>query len=157
MPSRWLVTRHPRPIGRCHRPSSAWPALAQKPSVSAWASSTLTIFSLTWIRHWPPQALERPPHMSPSASLPEVCAALFPAREVREPLDHWLTGELMGAHERVLNGSVTASLDMARFRAELARYDFRQPQAVEPLLAWIVAQLEQGVVHMTHPRYFGLF
>jgi glutamate/tyrosine decarboxylase-like PLP-dependent enzyme len=95
--------------------------------------------------------------MSPSAPLPEVSAALFPAREVREPLDQWLTGALMSAHERVVSGFVTPSLDMAKFREELARYDFRQPQDLEPLLAWIVAQLEQGVVHMTHPRYFGLF
>jgi glutamate/tyrosine decarboxylase-like PLP-dependent enzyme len=83
--------------------------------------------------------------------------ALFPSREIRERLDDWMTRELANANERIAHGSVMPMLDMAVFRRELAAFDFLTPQPFEPLLAWTVRQLEYGVVHMTHPRYFGLF
>src|SRR6202043_3590279 len=28
---------------------------------------------------------------------------------------------------------------------------------MERVMSWTIAQLERGVVHLTHPRYFGLF
>jgi glutamate/tyrosine decarboxylase-like PLP-dependent enzyme len=89
--------------------------------------------------------------------LPPPSAALFPERIDRERLDELLTRELSRAHAQVLAGSVTPTLDMERFRAELARFDFETPLALEQLIGWTIAQLEQGVVHMNHPRYFGLF
>jgi glutamate/tyrosine decarboxylase-like PLP-dependent enzyme len=46
---------------------------------------------------------------------------------------------------------------MARFGEELAKFDFQSPHASEELLSWVISQLEHGVVHMNHPRYFGLF
>jgi aromatic-L-amino-acid decarboxylase len=92
-----------------------------------------------------------------SEELPPPVPALFPARELRERLDDLLTRELADAGERVARGSVMATLDMARFRRELAGFDFQTPCAIEPLLEWTIAQLEHGVTHMTHPRYFGLF
>ncbi len=48
-------------------------------------------------------------------------------------------------------------LDMASFRKELAAFDFGTPRPIEELLEWTLAQLEHGVVHLNHPRYFGLF
>ncbi len=42
-------------------------------------------------------------------------------------------------------------------RAELATFDFAAPRALDELLPWTIAQIEHGVVHMTNPRYFGLF
>jgi glutamate/tyrosine decarboxylase-like PLP-dependent enzyme len=95
--------------------------------------------------------------MNTSDHLPSPVPALFPARAVRERVDDLLTRELANANERIARGSVMPSLDMARFRQELAAFDFETPQSVEQLLAWSVAQLEHGAVHMTHPRYFGLF
>jgi aromatic-L-amino-acid decarboxylase len=95
--------------------------------------------------------------MSASDDLPPPMPSLFPARATRERVDDLLTRELANANERIARGSVTPRLDMARFRQELAGFDFETPQAVEPLLAWSIAQLELGAVHMTHPRYFGLF
>jgi len=92
-----------------------------------------------------------------SEELPPPVPALFPARELRERLDDLLTRELAGAGERVARGSVMPTLDMARFRRELAGFDFHTPCPIEPLLEWTIAQLEHGVTHMTHPRYFGLF
>lgn len=50
-----------------------------------------------------------------------------------------------------------AGFERARFDHELAAYDFQEPQAFEDLARWTIAQMQHGVVHMTHPRYFGLF
>ena len=74
-----------------------------------------------------------------------------------ERLDDFLTRELVSANERVARGSVVPTLNFDEFRAELAAVDFKSPRSLEDLLRWTIAQLETGVVHMTHPRYFGLF
>jgi glutamate/tyrosine decarboxylase-like PLP-dependent enzyme len=95
--------------------------------------------------------------MSADPQLPAAPAALFPESAVRERLDGLLTRRLLAAEARVLAGSVVPTLDMERFREELAGFDFSAPQPVEGLLEWTCAQLEHGVVHMNHPRYFGLF
>ncbi len=89
--------------------------------------------------------------------LPPAVASLFPGRSTREMLDDLLTRQLASALERVAGGSVMPTLDKARFRRELAALDFEQPLPAEHLLEWTIAQLESGTVHMTHPRYFGLF
>ena len=52
---------------------------------------------------------------------------------------------------------MTPSLDFVAFRNELADIDFYVPRPLEELLLWTIAQLEHGIVHLTHPRYFGLF
>src|SRR3984957_13161648 len=95
--------------------------------------------------------------MSASDDLPPPPAALFPSRATRERIDDLLTRELAEANERVARGSVMPTLDMAKFRQELAGFDFDTPRTAEQVLAWSIAQLEHGAVHMTHPRYFGLF
>ncbi len=95
--------------------------------------------------------------MSAGRDLPPPVEALFPAREMRQRLDDWLTRELAGAAERIPQGPVMPDLDMTGFRQELAAFNFETPQPLESLLEWTLAQLEHGVVHMNHPRYFGLF
>lgn len=92
-----------------------------------------------------------------SNDLPPPVAALFPDRSSRERMDDLLTRELVSANERVARGSVMPTLDMAKFRQELAAFDFEVPRPAEQVLAWSIAQLEHGTVHMTNPRYFGLF
>jgi glutamate/tyrosine decarboxylase-like PLP-dependent enzyme len=87
----------------------------------------------------------------------EPVPALFPSRIARERLDDHLTRALADARERVAAGAVVPRMDFAHFRAELARCDFEQPRPLQDLLDWSVAQLESGLVHMNHPRYFGLF
>jgi glutamate/tyrosine decarboxylase-like PLP-dependent enzyme len=89
--------------------------------------------------------------------LPAPSAALFPERALRERVDDLLTRTLAAAAERVAAGPVMPTIDMAHFKSELAGFDFETPQPLEQLLAWVSAQLEQGVVHINHPRYFGLF
>ncbi|MEI9985080.1 MAG: pyridoxal-dependent decarboxylase [Aliidongia sp.] len=82
---------------------------------------------------------------------------LFPPHADRARLDDFLTRELAAAHDRVTHGSVTPRIDLAAFRQELAGFDYRAPCALEDVLSWTIAKLERGIVHVTHPRYFGLF
>lgn len=89
--------------------------------------------------------------------LAEPYPTLFPGQVVRERIDDLLTRELAAANQRVALGSVMPTLDMAQFRQELAEFDFAVPRSIESALTWSIRQLEHGAVHMTHPRYFGLF
>jgi glutamate/tyrosine decarboxylase-like PLP-dependent enzyme len=84
-------------------------------------------------------------------------STLYPTREDRERSDDVLTRRLARAHERVVAGAVTPTLDLATLKGELEGFDFRTPRPLDELLAWTIAQLEHGIVHATHPRYFGLF
>jgi len=95
--------------------------------------------------------------MTATGDIPSPPESLFPDRSERERLDNWLTKELALAQERVIAGSVMPAVDMAKFREELAAFDFCGPRASDGLLAWTISQLERGMVHMNHPRYFGLF
>jgi aromatic-L-amino-acid/L-tryptophan decarboxylase len=88
---------------------------------------------------------------------PAAVAALFPARDERERSEDLLTHSLLAAGARIPSGSVTPSLDLAAFRRELASFDFSDGQPIDALVAWAIEQLEHGIVHVTHPRYFGLF
>jgi aromatic-L-amino-acid decarboxylase len=83
--------------------------------------------------------------------------ALFPTAAERARLDDFLTRELPRANARIAQGSVAPTFDLATFKSELAAFDFRAPRPLDELLSWSIAQLEHGIVHMTHPRYFGLF
>jgi len=89
--------------------------------------------------------------------LPPPPAALFPDAGVRLRIEDALTRELLAASERVAHGGVMPTLDRTALRQELAGFDFARPRALEELIAWTIGRLEHGVVHMNHPRYFGLF
>jgi aromatic-L-amino-acid decarboxylase len=89
-------------------------------------------------------------------SFPPV-AGLFPPHDERVRWDDYLTRELLCANERVARGSVVPTIDMTALRAQLGDFDFQRPRELDELLPWTIAQLEHGVVHMTNPRYFGLF
>jgi glutamate/tyrosine decarboxylase-like PLP-dependent enzyme len=53
---------------------------------------------------------------------------------------------------------VQPTLDPYALRTELARrYDFREPVPAERLLEEVGGLLAEGLVQVTHPRYFGLF
>jgi glutamate/tyrosine decarboxylase-like PLP-dependent enzyme len=91
------------------------------------------------------------------AAIPEPPEALFPPWPERQRIDDYLTRELARAQERVAAGSATPTLDLEVFRRELARFDFTVPRPLPALLDWSMSVLEHGVVHLTHPRYFGLF
>jgi glutamate/tyrosine decarboxylase-like PLP-dependent enzyme len=84
-------------------------------------------------------------------------STLFPGRDDRRHWDDFLTEQLAAAAERIAKGSVTPTLDLDAFRGELAEFDFNMPCPMDRLLDWSIARLEHGIVHLTHPRYFGLF
>lgn len=86
-----------------------------------------------------------------------TASALFPSREDCRHVDDVLTRELALADERITKGAVTPAPDLSCFRKELAGFDFCSPRPLDDLLSWTISQLEHGVVHVTHPRYFGLF
>ena len=52
---------------------------------------------------------------------------------------------------------VTPQLAEAELAARLAAYDFEAPRALPELIEEAADLLEQGSLHATHPRYFGLF
>ncbi len=84
-------------------------------------------------------------------------AALFPGKEVRESVEDRLTRALADAAQRVLAGPVMPDIDLVALRRELAAFDFSAPRPLQELIDWAIGSLEHGTVHMTHPRYFGLF
>jgi glutamate/tyrosine decarboxylase-like PLP-dependent enzyme len=101
----------------------------------------------------------RPPEADPGTSrlISNPSVGLFPPAHNRAVWDDRLTQDLIAAIERTAQGSVTPTLDFVRFRRELEDFDFGAPCALDELLPWVITQMEQGVVHTTHSRYFGLF
>src|SRR5579862_6796416 len=53
----------------------------------------------------------------------------------------------------IIHGGVTPQ----EIRAHLARYDFSQPRTLEEICSDVEGMLQKWQVHVTHPRYFGLF
>ncbi len=90
-------------------------------------------------------------------SLPDAIPALFPQASDRERIGSWLNLELEEALRRVQAGPVTPTIDMQEFRTELEGFDFSKPRPLEDALRWAIQRMEQGIVQMANPRYFGLF
>lgn len=82
---------------------------------------------------------------------------LFPSSEARRLIDAALTEQLEDARRRVNEGSVVPTFDRDRFAKELRAFDFETPIALKNIIEWTIAQMESGLVHIAHPRYFGLF
>src|SRR5438270_11041370 len=95
--------------------------------------------------------------MTRGAPSPPPGAALFPPRDERERIDELRGRELAAATARVVPGPVMPTLERERLRRELEPFDFARPRPLEELIAWAIGVMEQGVVHMNNPRYFGLF
>ncbi|MBV9811542.1 MAG: hypothetical protein JO326_02255, partial [Acetobacteraceae bacterium] len=87
---------------------------------------------------------------------PAPSGALFPPRSSRALADAALSRALFAAEASVRAGPVTPTFDRDAFERELASFTFEAEQPLEQTLAWTVAQLQDGVVHVNHPRYFGL-
>lgn len=92
-----------------------------------------------------------------ASPLPDSIAALFPDALERHRVEHWLSGQLEDALPRIQAGPVTPTIDIAAFRAELQSFDFAAPRPLEELLRWTLERMQQGIVQMSNPRYFGLF
>lgn len=86
-----------------------------------------------------------------------VDTCLFPASGERERGNDRLTRALAQSLARVRRGPVTPRCDAAEFAEDVARFDFAQPRGMDEVIAWTLGALERGLVHVTHPRYLGLF
>src|SRR3989442_1726006 len=158
MRSRSPVTPPRPPTGRCPLKSSGGRALDLRPFGSASGSNTSkTSLPISIRRSRPARARDEATDMSSGDRLPTPAPALFPACDVRTRAEDWLTRELADACERVVRGPVMPTIDRTKLRQELAGFDFETPRPLEVLLAWTLRQMEHGLVHMNHPRYFGLF
>jgi glutamate/tyrosine decarboxylase-like PLP-dependent enzyme len=59
--------------------------------------------------------------------------------------------------EQIAKGPLATQVGAAEVRKALARFDFREPVALLDLTREVTQMLQQWSVHVTHPRYFGLF
>jgi glutamate/tyrosine decarboxylase-like PLP-dependent enzyme len=88
---------------------------------------------------------------------PPVRGDLFPDRTERARLDVVIGHVLATSRARRAGQPVVPRIDRARFLSELSTFDFSSPRKLDEVIDWTVAQLEHGIVQITHPRYFGLF
>jgi len=59
---------------------------------------------------------------------------------------------------RIANGPVRPAVTPGEIREHLSsRYDFTRPMPLEGIIADVEQMLQRWQVHVTHPRYFGLF
>src|SRR5437016_9804017 len=59
---------------------------------------------------------------------------------------------------RIANGPVVPVVTPEEIREHLSsRYDFNQPMPLDSVVADVEQMLQKWQVHVTHPRYFGLF
>ena len=95
--------------------------------------------------------------MTASDLQPETMPELFYGSEERLKWDDDLTAGLCRSRYRNVGRRVRPSLDNEQFRQKSAGFDFCSTRPLAELLPWIIARLEQGIVQLTHPRYFALF
>jgi glutamate/tyrosine decarboxylase-like PLP-dependent enzyme len=103
-------------------------------------------------RQLPPSCPERSASPPPAPS-----SALFPPRDDQQRWDNFLSRQLAQADACITAGAVGPTIDLARFKRDLAAFDFETPRVLAGVLEWTIAQMRDGIVHVTHPRYFGLF
>ena len=84
-------------------------------------------------------------------------SALFPEATERTKTSCALERMLADLDRRIAAGPVVPTTDMAAFGRELAGFDFSTPRVLDDVLRWSVNRLANGLVQITHPRYFGLF
>ncbi|MGO8953752.1 MAG: pyridoxal phosphate-dependent decarboxylase family protein [Rhodomicrobium sp.] len=83
--------------------------------------------------------------------------ALYPPAQERRRIDDLLTEELLVAAARMERGPTVPDFDREKFQAGLETFDFASPKRLEDVLGWTIEQMLHGIVHVNHPRYFGLF
>ena len=78
----------------------------------------------------------------------------------REQMQAWtsLVGEIERFWDEIRDLPVSSGVTAAEIRSELGRrFTFDKPIPLEPLTTDICSLLRSWSVHVTHPRYFGLF
>jgi glutamate/tyrosine decarboxylase-like PLP-dependent enzyme len=82
---------------------------------------------------------------------------LFCTADERAYWENRLTEALQSAREAVSQGRVAPAVGVEVVRARLERFDFQRPQGLGDAIGWVIEEMSQGLVQITHPRYFGLF
>jgi glutamate/tyrosine decarboxylase-like PLP-dependent enzyme len=84
-------------------------------------------------------------------------AGLFCTDDERLRWDNALTDLLDTTRRAIAQGRVAPAVTADVFRDRVAAYDFATPQPLDETITWLLEQMSQGLVQITHPRYFGLF
>lgn len=84
-------------------------------------------------------------------------SALFPDHDTMHAVEDWLTKTLLQKKAERRDSSVAPAQQSQAWRDELDAYRFEAGEPLEKLLEWVMAALDDGIVHMTHPGYMGLF
>lgn len=82
---------------------------------------------------------------------------LFPAQSVRKDIDDWLTAELLHAVDAMRQGPVGTPAPIETFSSAVADLNFEAKRDMRDVLAWVLSNMRAGIVHVAHPRYYGLF
>src|SRR6185295_2023495 len=62
-----------------------------------------------------------------------------------------------GRERAIASGPIVPAVTPDTIRRHLSRYDFTTPMALDEIVADVERMLQEWQVHVTHPRYFGLF
>lgn len=83
--------------------------------------------------------------------------SLFPDQETMRATEDWLTNTLSHKKATRRDNAVSPALQTSKWRDQLHAYQFETGRDLQELMEWVMASLEDGMVHMTHPGYMGLF
>ena len=70
--------------------------------------------------------------------------SLFPGDSIRETTEEHLSTLLSNSQLRQPNGHVSPTVDLDKFRDDLARKTFSQPEDINKLLDWTVGNMRTG-------------
>jgi len=84
-------------------------------------------------------------------------SALFPDTDTMLAIEDRLTNTLMQKRAKRRSNSVPPAPQSQQWRNQLDAFQFEAPKDLEYLMEWVMASLDNGMVHMTHPGYMGLF
>jgi aromatic-L-amino-acid decarboxylase len=82
---------------------------------------------------------------------------LFPSPDDRLAIEEWLTGALEDARAAVKAGPVRPAIDPGQIARDMQHFDFEQSRDIGDVLRWVLPRMVDGIVHVSHPRYLGLF
>ena len=86
-----------------------------------------------------------------------LSAARWPVREQRLAVQQELGVRLAEALDALQSGPVDPQPDPEALRARLERFDFREPMGLLEASQSVIDLLRDGIVHLMHPAYFGLY
>lgn len=84
-------------------------------------------------------------------------SSLFPDYDTMHAVEDWLTQTLLHKRAERRDRPVSPALQSQTWRDELDAYRFETAENLEEIMQWVMASLDDGMVHMTHPGYMGLF